>query len=74
MKSVGWATLISLSVHGALGWAVLRAPAGWFGASHPIEPISVEIIESPVEIEPEARRVTLTGRVTVELRRGGGQL
>ena len=55
MKSVGWATLISLSVHGALGWAVLRAPAGWFGASHPIEPISVEIIESPVEIQPEAQ-------------------
>ena len=27
-----------------------------------------------VEIEPEARRVTLTGRVTVALRRGGGQL
>ncbi|MCA9604848.1 MAG: hypothetical protein KC619_04615, partial [Myxococcales bacterium] len=47
MKSVGWATLVSLTVHGALGWAVMRAPAGWFGAERSIEPISIELIEPP---------------------------
>ncbi len=52
MKSVGWATLVSLSVHGALGWAVLRAPAGWFGASRDIEPISIELIEPPRPVTP----------------------
>lgn len=53
MKSVGWATLVSLSVHGALGWAVLRAPAGWFGATRSIEPISLELIEPDRPIQPQ---------------------
>jgi len=57
MKSVGWATLLSLSVHGALGWAVMRAPVGWFGEAEPYEPIAIEIITPPDPIMPPSEEV-----------------
>jgi len=56
MKSVGWATILSLSVHGALGWAVLRAPAGWLSPAEQIEPISIEIIAPPDPTRPPQER------------------
>ncbi len=37
---------LSLSVHGALGWAVLRAPAGMFGDPRQVEPLAIEIVET----------------------------
>jgi len=50
---------LSLGVHGALGWAVLRAPAGWLGDPRQVEPLAIEIVEitpdpvrPPVEEEP----------------------
>lgn len=56
MKSVGWATVLSLSVHGALGWAVMRAPAGWLSPAERIEPISIEIVAPPDPTRPPQDR------------------
>jgi len=56
MKSVGWATVLSLSVHGALGWAMMRAPAGWLSPAEDIEPISIEIVASPDPERPPRER------------------
>lgn len=54
LKGVGWATLASLGLHGALAWAVLSAPVGSWGEEL-LEPDSIEIevtLPDPV-VEPD---------------------
>lgn len=54
LKGVGWATIASIGLHGAIAWAVLRAPVGSWG-DQLIEPDSIEIevtLPDPVE-EPD---------------------
>jgi hypothetical protein len=51
LKGVGWAALLSVGLHGALAWAVLRAPIGRLGASAAaVEPVTIDILDP---IEPE---------------------
>lgn len=54
LNGVGWASLVSLSVHGALALAVLNAPSGWLAGDQLAEPVEITILPrtEPAEIEP----------------------
>lgn len=55
LKGVGWAAMISVGLHGALAWAVLRAPLGRIAARpRATESITVDIIDAtePLPDEP----------------------
>lgn len=60
LKGVGWATIASIGLHGALAWAVLRAPVGSWG-DRLTEPdaISIEVVtpEQPEQPTPPEPRI-----------------
>ena len=53
MKGIGWPTLVSLGLHGALVIGVLRAPASWVEPEAEPPPVEITIVTPEPELAPE---------------------